>query len=465
MTSTNISASELDLLNPSFELQGVFKDYDAYCRDHTIKDWRARLDEAERIKAQPDFLYMEFCGEAADWYAALHPDAEPLPLPTPETDPNVTAQAYGWFSSPAHRRIFEHNEKLRKAAPWLFTFTGKKESKGRKPATVSPMPAVDTTPTETAAELVVDDLRARNVPMTKEQLEVTLQVSQRIGAIQQASFFEVTSRVAMLTHLKQIKDGKLYKGLNVPTRDGLIVTQTWADFCRAIDMSPSKVDEDLLNLTTFGGNLLEMQETLGLGYRDLRAMRAGLTALDPAERDKTLAEIQAAAESGDAEELKAAIADLTIERRQQEKRLKDLQADLDARQKLLSRRTQELSDAALELEKFKAPGTPDQEQENLLQRRSNFRAVLVHELCEVEKGLRYSCLRVLKLIREADPMLDAEFMEDINRIFASVCQGMGNAIREAEIEVDFSGEFEPLLVSAEGSPDDEDCADDAEGAE
>ena len=47
---------------------------------------------------------------------------------------------------------------------------------------------------------------------------------------------------------------------------------TWADYCKSIGLSRTKVDEDLNNLNTFGEEFLTTVGTFGLGYRELRSL-------------------------------------------------------------------------------------------------------------------------------------------------------------------------------------------------
>jgi len=85
------------------------------------------------------------------------------------------------------------------------------------------------------------------------------------GRIQTATMFERLGKAASLIWLKEVKDSKVYKGL-----PGI---STWEGFCGRLGMSKKKIDEDLLNLRTFGETFMETLDNLRVGYRDLRKLR------------------------------------------------------------------------------------------------------------------------------------------------------------------------------------------------
>ena len=71
--------------------------------------------------------------------------------------------------------------------------------------------------------------------------------------------------IVFLIMAKRIKDSTLHK------RTGM----NWGQFCeRVLGVSTRKMDEDLANLAHFGAEHLESLRKMGLGYRDLKAMKA-----------------------------------------------------------------------------------------------------------------------------------------------------------------------------------------------
>ena len=152
---------------------------------------------------------------------------------------------------------------------------------------------------------------------------------------------ETANRVAMLKLFAQIRDSKAYKGARVTDRaSGETVTvTTWEEFCAAYGYSKRKIDVDLQNLAAFGGDFMEMQEKLGLGYRDLRLLRNGIAALPPEERQAILDDV-AAAEGP--EEVKEKLADLRLELAKAKADRKELEADMQAKEKVSKEKSEKL---------------------------------------------------------------------------------------------------------------------------
>ena len=116
------------------------------------------------------------------------------------------------------------------------------------------------------------------------------EINQLIGQIQMANSFARFADVVSLQKLSHIKETKAYKaskGVTVNLPNGEIAdVGTWDGFCRALGMSTSKVDEDLINLRAFGEEALENLTRIGAGYRELRQFRKL-----PADQREALAQI------------------------------------------------------------------------------------------------------------------------------------------------------------------------------
>ena len=192
---------------------------------------------------------------------------------------------------------------------------------------------------DTAPLTGMDVLRDRTVVMADVEYDATQLVLESRGALQHSQFIETVSRVSVLARLAQIKASKAYKGAVVRHEDGTLVTiKTWADYCNALGMSRTRVDEDLTNLAVFGDNLLKMQEHLGIGYRDLRKLRAHMAELPEATQEEVRAEIEQAT---DKEELLAALDEMGVRN-----------AKLSAEKEYATR---------IQMEKALNPVTPDNE--------------------------------------------------------------------------------------------------------
>lgn len=186
---------------------------------------------------------------------------------------------------------------------------------------------------EQAAAPVVAELRGQSLSMPKGELAQSLRLAETVGSIATFQLNEAINRVGALKALAEIRESKAYKGLTVlDRRSGETVTvSTWEQFCNAQGYSYQKIAEDLRNLAAFGGNLLEMQAALGLGYRDLRLLRKGIAELPPAEREAILAEVDAAEGP---EELKEKLAELRLELAKAKADKKEMEETLTAKEKV-----------------------------------------------------------------------------------------------------------------------------------
>jgi hypothetical protein len=99
----------------------------------------------------------------------------------------------------------------------------------------------------------------------EERAEMIAECSKAIGRVQSANMFQKFATVSTLVWLKEVKDTKVYR--DVP---GI---GTWEKFCDSVGMSRQKVDEDILNLETFGEDFMTTCRGLHVGYRELRQLR------------------------------------------------------------------------------------------------------------------------------------------------------------------------------------------------
>jgi len=86
------------------------------------------------------------------------------------------------------------------------------------------------------------------------------------GRAQYSIFARDLLQVSALVFLRRIKISKLYRRMK---------DMNWDKFCeRVVGVSRRKIDEDIQNLEQFGEAHLQSLKAVGLGYRDLRALRA-----------------------------------------------------------------------------------------------------------------------------------------------------------------------------------------------
>ena len=188
-------------------------------------------------------------------------------------------------------------------------------------------------------------------------------VNQMLGQIQMSRAISKFTDVVSLQKLKNIKETKMYRALSGQKgfdREGNEIADvgTFDGFCRALGTSASKVDEDLKNLDVFGEEALQQLAQIGAGYRDLRKYRRL-----PEGEQAALIEV---AKAGD----KDAFLDLAeeiISRHAKEKteltqRLDEVNADYEAQGEVMAKRSGELDQTKMELEKARKriqSATPD----------------------------------------------------------------------------------------------------------
>ncbi|MDO8768783.1 MAG: hypothetical protein Q7K57_08775 [Burkholderiaceae bacterium] len=102
--------------------------------------------------------------------------------------------------------------------------------------------------------------------------------NQMLGQIQMSLSFAKFADVVGLSKLKVIKENKIYRALAGQkaidaSGNEIADVGTWEGFCAALGTSKTKVDEDLLNLKSFGEEALEQMQRVGIGYRELRQYR------------------------------------------------------------------------------------------------------------------------------------------------------------------------------------------------
>ena len=234
---------------------------------------------------------------------------------------------------------------------------------------------------EAGATALVAGLRQDSIALPKTAITQSLRMAEAVGRISAFQFNETMNRVAMLKLFQEVRDSRSYKGATVIMRSsGEVVTvTTWEDFCVAHGFSHKKINEDLQNLTTFGGDFLELQDKLGLGYRELRLLRKGLAELPPEERQAVLADVTAV----DApDELQERLEDLRLRLAQAEAKAKETLADIEVKDKVSRSKTEKL-DALTEQVARLTSSHPDDKAKARIERNTNSLKLLDEACAEV----------------------------------------------------------------------------------
>ena len=220
-------------------------------------------------------------------------------------------------------------------------------STGRgRPSTVSSMP--EPLPDLPGAAATVENTRQMATALTGAVTAQQVHSSESVGQLRAFYFMEQFSNIAKLKLLAELKESKAYKGQQALNAKGeLVEMNTFDDVCEVLGISRSKALEDLQNLAMFGEEFLEASQRLGLGYRQLRQLRAL-----PEDTRQLVIEGEAV-RSNDPEALKDLLEDLAARNAAIRKEKEDLAADLAARDKVLEDKGRKLDEAQTELTKIK----------------------------------------------------------------------------------------------------------------
>lgn len=318
--------------------------------------------------------------------------------------------------------------------------------RGRRPAARSgaaPAPAVE----QQAAGLVAD-LRRDSITMPRQELAQSLHMAEAAGMIAAFQYNETANRVAMLKLFAQIRDSKAYKGARVTDRaSGETVTvTTWEEFCAAYGYSKRKIDVDLQNLAAFGGDFMEMQEKLGLGYRDLRLLRNGIAALPPEERQAILDDVAAA---DDSEEVKARLADLRLELAKARADRKELEADMQAKDKVSKEKSEKLDRLEEQVARLTSM-SPDERQKALDEKNLAATATLDRLCNDVMQAALAVCAQAAAILGDTDS--SGATCQYVHNRISALAEGMASTILASGIDVDLRAALELDTGTADDEP-------------
>lgn len=320
-------------------------------------------------------------------------------------------------------------------------------SKDVQPTVASPVRGRRTMQAETAdAELVatgnyeagaaslVAGLRQESIALPKTAITQSLRMAEAVGRISAFQFNETMNRVAMLKLFQEVRDSRSYKGATVIMRSsGEVVTvTTWEDFCVAHGFSHKKINEDLQNLATFGGDFLELQDKLGLGYRELRLLRKGLSELPPEERQAVLADV---ADADGPDEVREKLEDLRLDLAKAQAKEKELQADLAAKEKVSRSKTEKLDDLAEQVARLTS-SHPDDKAKLRIERNANSLKLLDEACTGVTRAVLALCAQGSAILADEDSTDDT--CMQVHRRVSILAEFMADGITRSGIDVDLA---------------------------
>lgn len=158
----------------------------------------------------------------------------------------------------------------------------------------------------------------------EERQVLIAEASRLTGRVEAFSFISKLTTVGSLMTIKKIKESGAYKELpNI---------KTWEEYCKSIGFSVNKVDEDLLNLNTFGENLLTTVGDFNLGYKDLRQLRKEVKTGSLEVHDAEVIIDGETISLSETDALKDALTDLILKNQEEKKQHK---AELKAKDKTI----------------------------------------------------------------------------------------------------------------------------------
>lgn len=224
------------------------------------------------------------------------------------------------------------------------------------------------------------------------------------------------------------------------------MVSTWEEFCTAHGYSKRKIDEDLQNLAAFGGDFMEMQEKLGLGYRDLRLLRNGIAALPPEERQAVLDDVAAA---DDSEEVKARLADLRLELAKARADRKELEADMQAKDKVSKEKSEKLDRLEEQVARLTSM-SPDERQKALDEKNLAATATLDRLCNDVMQAALAVCAQAAAILGDTDS--SGATCQYVHNRISALAEGMASTILASGIDVDLRAALELDTGTADDEP-------------
>jgi|GEM_PF-5250279 hypothetical protein len=308
---------------------------------------------------------------------------------------------------------------------------GPKPKKGDK-AGSTPIPEI--TP-ERGAEL----LAAQNT-MTAVDAAVldVADLYKAMGRIEMGHFLQQVQDVVIAKSFVQIKSDKKYKHLTYRDESGNVKRfQTLEKFCeRTFGKSYRRINELANNLHTLGADLYEAAEAVGFKARDYQALKAL-----PAEEQEVVKQALAADSKDQVLDI---LQDLAArhqsERAAAKKKTEDLEADLEARDKLLTDKSEKLDKVSLDLEKLKS--LPPNKRARLQLEQEQAAALRINAACvkaEGEINLHLAEVADVLALDELSQTTTAHAMNSVRFL----CESLSEFLAAHNIDVDFAGMARP----------------------
>ncbi len=211
-----------------------------------------------------------------------------------------------------------------------------------------------------------NELIAKSREIDKETVINTASILEIVGMLKAHKISEQFNKTLRTIKLREIKELKEYKGLTLFDINGQAVTvNSWEEFCKALGTSSKSVDRDVQNLNTFGQEFMQLSESIGLSYRELRRMRQNMLNPMLSEQEKLALE---EAKGKDPQEMLTLLEELQDKQASLEEEVKGLKDDIAAKDKVSSDKSKKIEKLELDLAKMsgKSPESAKQAEKNIL---------------------------------------------------------------------------------------------------
>ncbi|MHC1700311.1 MAG: hypothetical protein AB9900_04925 [Humidesulfovibrio sp.] len=351
----------------------------------------------------------------------------------------------GWLGGPAVvpdnlRFSWEPGPKLKKAPPTPRDFDPDKEGLIGDPTalrehmvgTTAPIPEITT---EREAELV----KMQNQGALADTALLAFgDTYKALGRIEGMDFLRRVGDIAIAQTFVEVRESKKYKGLPYKDAGGnLRHVEDFDEFCREFfGKSYTRCYELSKNLHLLGPDLYESAERIGFKSRDYAALKA----LPESEQD--IVKTALAAESKD--QVLDILQDLAArhqsERAAAKKDAEDLKADLDARDKLLTEKTEKNDRLSLELEKLKS--LPPNKRARLQLEQEQAAALRINTACVKAEGEVNLFLAEVADVLALDELSQTTTAHAMNSV-RFLCESLSEFLAAHNIDVDFAGMARP----------------------
>ncbi|ENX33915.1 hypothetical protein F889_02579 [Acinetobacter colistiniresistens] len=279
------------------------------------------------------------------------------------------------------------------------------------------------------------------------QLEQTvsveqIQLSEKLGAIKATAFFKKLVTVTEIKLLAEIKESKQYKGLKLVNSVGKLVTvTTFEEFCQHLGMSREKVDQDILNLSTFGEDFLETSQRMGLGYRDLRKLRK----LPDSDREVLIN--GEAVKTEDRESLIDLIEEMSAKHAQEkatrDARIAELESNDQANALILKKKDEKINQLDTKLTKLESPAAIKKRDESEHQQLAASAIKELHDACQV---MLNATARFRNQVNSVIEAIDTHGLYDIQQSLESNVIAAFQQIAQTSTEFGIQINFEEMVT-------------------